>query len=371
MSFNRCENPAKRVKIVYEPVNQIDKRRLEDLEKMANAACKPGQIIDRFKIERTLGEGAFGKVLVGRDVQSGKSAALKLIRKVESKKRVLRMELLALTLIELHDPKDESFCLKMLDCFVTDLHLGIVFPVLGLSVYEFLRQNNFEPFPIDQVRHISQQLCTAVAFLHQNAMTHTDIKPHNILFVNSDYSMVSHPEKNYNVKRVNRADIRLIDFGLLTRDNDQHRVIVSTRYYRAPEVILELGWSNPCDIWSVGCTLVEIYFGSPLFDTNEDCEHLAMMEKTLGAIPSSIAQATKTNCIKDGAVNYVWEGMEEKLSEFFMPLIGYKTGETDGDDNFFNLIAKMLEYEPSKRIKMSEALEHSFFDDTFSVLNCK
>jgi serine/threonine protein kinase len=53
---------------------------------------------------------------------------------------------------------------------------------------------------------------------------------------------------------------------------------VSTRHYRAPEIILQLGWSFPCDIWSIGCILVEFFTGDALFQTHDNLEHLAMME---------------------------------------------------------------------------------------------
>ncbi len=58
---------------------------------------------------------------------------------------------------------------------------------------------------------------------------------------------------------------------------------MSTRHYRAPEVILGLGWSFACDMWSVGCILVELLAGDALFQTHENLEHLAMMEK-VGAL---------------------------------------------------------------------------------------
>lgn len=53
---------------------------------------------------------------------------------------------------------------------------------------------------------------------------------------------------------------------------------MSTRHYRAPEIILGLGWSFPCDIWSIGCILVEFFTGDALFQTHDNLEHLAMME---------------------------------------------------------------------------------------------
>jgi hypothetical protein len=58
------------------------------------------------------------------------------------------------------------------------------------------------------------------------------------------------------------SDIKVIDFGSAAFDDQYHSTIVSTRHYRAPEVILGLGWTFPCDIWSVGCILVELATGA-------------------------------------------------------------------------------------------------------------
>ncbi|KAJ9053236.1 serine threonine protein kinase CMGC group [Entomophthora muscae] len=55
-----------------------------------------------------------------------------------------------------------------------------------------------------------------------------------------------------------------------------------------------MGWSYPCDIWSVGCILVELYTGDALFQTHENLEHLAMMQAVLGPIPlPMISRANK------------------------------------------------------------------------------
>ena len=77
-------------------------------------------------------------------------------------------------------------------------------------------------------------------------------------------------------------EIRLIDFGSATFEEEYHSSVVSTRHYRAPEIILNLGWSFPCDIWSIGCILVEFYTGDALFQTHDNLEHLAMMEAVVG-----------------------------------------------------------------------------------------
>ena len=58
------------------------------------------------------------------------------------------------------------------------------------------------------------------------------------------------------------GQIKVIDFGSATFDANYHSSVVSTRHYRAPEVILGLGWTFPCDIWSIGCILVELACGA-------------------------------------------------------------------------------------------------------------
>ncbi len=73
--------------------------------------------------------------------------------------------------------------------------------------------------------------------------------------------------------------------------DDEHKThIVNTRQYRAPEVILELGWSTPSDIWSLGCLLAELLTGNLLFSTHDSLEHLAMMERCVGPFPSRMVK---------------------------------------------------------------------------------
>jgi serine/threonine protein kinase len=79
--------------------------------------------------------------------------------------------------------------------------------------------------------------------------------------------------------------VKLIDFGSATFDWEHHSSVVSTRHYRPPEVILELGWSQPCDVWSTGAIIFELYQGHTLFQTHDNLEHLAMMTRILGELP--------------------------------------------------------------------------------------
>lgn len=114
------------------------------------------------------------------------------------------------------------------------------------------------------------------------------MKPENIFLKNQAYREFAYKRKNsLNTQRHVLIDMEIClgNFHSATFANKYHQTVVTTRSYRAPEIIMGLGWSYPCDIWSVGCNLVEFLTGEPLFATHDNLdnlEHLAMMEAVLG-----------------------------------------------------------------------------------------
>ncbi|XP_068081761.1 dual specificity protein kinase CLK2 isoform X4 [Anabrus simplex] len=318
---------------------------------------------ERYKILATLGEGTFGKVVKVKDLHLDHVMALKIIKNVEKYREAAKLEINALEKIAERDPDGSHLCVKMLDWFDYHGHMCIAFEMLGLSVFDFLKDNNYQPYPLEAVRHIAYQLCYSVKFLHDNKLTHTDLKPENILFVDSDYDIAYNSKKKRDIRRVKKTDVRLIDFGSATFDHEHHSTIVSTRHYRAPEVILELGWAQACDVWSIGCIIFELYLGITLFQTHDNREHLAMMERILGPIPYRMARKTKTKYFYHGKLDW-----DEKSSagryvrDNCKPLRRYQNSDDDDHRHLFDLIARMLEYEPSARITLGEALRHPFFD---------
>ncbi|XP_016838204.1 probable dual specificity protein kinase madd-3 isoform X2 [Nasonia vitripennis] len=325
-------------------------------------------LANRYKVLATLGEGTFGKVVKVKDLQMDHVMALKIIKNVEKYREAARLEINALEKIAAKDPEGQHLCVKMLDWFNYHGHMCIAFEMLGLSVFDFLRDNDFQPYPLDHVRHMGYQLCYAVKFLHDNKLTHTDLKPENILFVDSAFDLVYNskktvPSKRKDVRIVKRTDIRLIDFGSATFDHEHHSTIVSTRHYRAPEVILELGWAQPCDVWSIGCILFELYLGITLFQTHDNREHLAMMERILGTIPHRMARKTKIKYFYHGKLD--WDDKSSAgryVRDYCKPLHRYLLSDDEDHKQLFDLIQKMLNYEPSSRITLKEALAHPFFD---------
>ncbi|XP_012215874.1 dual specificity protein kinase CLK2 isoform X4 [Linepithema humile] len=325
-------------------------------------------LANRYKVLATLGEGTFGKVVKVKDLQMDHVMALKIIKNVEKYREAAKLEINALEKIAAKDPEGQHLCVKMLDWFNYHGHMCIAFEMLGLSVFDFLRDNNYQPYPLEHVRHMGYQLCYAVKFLHDNKLTHTDLKPENILFVDSDYDSTYNNKKIFlfkrrDTRRVKRTDIRLIDFGSATFDHEHHSTIVSTRHYRAPEVILELGWSQPCDVWSIGCILFELYLGITLFQTHDNREHLAMMERILGTIPHRMARKTKTKYFYHGKLD--WDDKSSAgryVRDNCKPLHRYMLSDDEEHRQLFDLVQRMLEYEPSQRVTLKDALTHPFFD---------
>lgn len=259
-----------------------------------------------------LGQGTFGKVVEAYDRQRKTRCAVKIIRSVQKYRDASKIELRVLSTLASNDRTNRNRCIHLRDCFDFRNHICIVTDLLGQSVFDFLKANGFVPFPSSQIQSFARQLFTSVAcmfcflsyhlrrkllttaVLHDLNLIHTDLKPENILLVNNAYQTFTYnrtiPSSSHTTCRNARqrrvlldSEIRLIDFGSATFDDEYHSSVVSTRHYRAPEIILNLGWSFPCDIWSIGCILVEFFTGDALFQTHDNLEHLAMMESVCGS----------------------------------------------------------------------------------------
>lgn len=312
----------------------------------------------------TLGEGAFGKVVECIDhTNDGARVALKIIKNIDRYREAAMSEVEVLEQLKSLDTDKRYACVHILDWFDYHGHICIAFELLGLSTYDFLKENNFQPFPIEHIRHMAYQIIRAVRFLHNNKLTHTDLKPENILFIDSDYDMEYNSELKRDERTLKNPDVKIVDFGNATYEHEHHTSVVSTRHYRAPEVILDLGWDHSCDVWSVGCILIEYYLGSTLFQTHDSKEHLAMMERVLGPIPTHLLQKTKKRrYVHRGKLD--WDAHSSSgryVRKHCKPLKHYMLSKCEDHNQLFDLIEKMMEYDPAKRLSLEQALRHPFF----------
>jgi len=262
----------------------------------------------RYQVQKLLGDGTFGRVLLCHDSKDDQEVAVKVIRDVRRYAENAKIEADILRDIKKADPLGKrTRSAIMLDTFLFNGHFCLVFEVCGCSLYDFLKENNFRGFWMQDIKQFAEQSLEALGFLHSRLqMTHTDLKPENILLAaNKPPRHATFPreaawqEKNKSSKNGNAymrpvcPDIKLIDFGNATYEDEHHSSVINTRQYRGPEVILSMGWNELSDVWSLGCILMELYTGELLFGTHENLEHLALMEASLGDFPSKmLSQAT-------------------------------------------------------------------------------
>lgn len=328
----------------------------------------------RFKIMRKFGEGTFGRVVECWDRLRRDYVAVKIIRNIQKYRDAAMVELEILRVLEREDPtQTQGHCVRLLEWFDYRGHVCMVFERLGLSLYDFMRRNVYRPFPLDMARSFIQQLLESVAFMHGLGLVHTDLKPENILLRSQASIRVPQPPGSKLCKRYpDSTEVCVIDFGSAAWETEYHSAVVCTRHYRAPEVILGLGWSYPADLWSIGCILVELVTGDALFQTHENLEHLAMMEVVLGAIPQYLAAQADA-----GAAGYFqnnrldWpSGASSKKSVKAVAklrrLRDYLRQHSDATlheyiDLLMDLLKRLLEYDPSLRCTAVEALQHPFF----------
>lgn len=339
---------------------------------------KIGDIIaSRYHVQSILGQGTFGTVLGCTDTSdSFSSLAIKIIRNIPKYRRAARTEIQILECLHYseQDMNDNDihlseYCIKMEFWFEYCHHLCMIFPLYKMDIYKYLERNNFNGLFLKDIQAIGYQILSATMYIHKLGLIHTDIKPENILLKNDSFRVV-----NRNKKLINNQ-ILLIDFGSAIHKDQYHGEIVSTRHYRAPEIILGLGWSFPCDIWSVGCVLFELFQGIQLFNTHDNLAHLAMMEVILGSFPrwmirkyedrvGSYEQGKSffnnqykvdfpdkdTSAISTNSVNF--------MSKFIHL---FSSSESSHLGLLLDLIQRCLRLDPNERITAKEASEHPFF----------
>ena len=365
-------NAQARWAFLHAPAVYPERVPLDDKE--GHLVIRAGDFITpRYQICEMLGQGTFGKVVRCYDHQQRRAVAIKVIRAIQKYRDASRIEIRVLRCIREHDPTGQHLCVRFFETLDFHNHVCIVSELLSRSVFDFLKDNEFQPFPCRDIWLFARQILRSVTFLHDLSLVHTDLKPENVLLVDSSFDTVATSRRPPSrLRRVLRnADIRLIDFGSATFNDEYHSGIVSTRHYRAPEVILGMGWSFPCDVWSIGCILVEFFTGDALFQTHDDLEHLAMMERVLGRLPDDYRRKAETympDYFVNGQINYPNAYTHKKSRRYVQAMkrleyiVRGPSAYAKHNELFLSLLHGLLEYDTSKRLTAREASRHPYFD---------
>jgi len=351
----------------------------------------------RYRVLGQLGDGTFGRVLLVEDRAKAREAAVKIIRNVDKYTRNAKREADILRDIGDADPKRAAGCVHMHETFTHEAngvsHFCLVFEVLGESLYDHLKKNRFRGLWVQDIQSVARQCLSALAFLHQDLqLTHTDLKLENVMFATTTCAEPSpfpredlwrelhrsQSSRNSTYVRPTSTQIKLIDFGNATYELEHHSSTINTRQYRAPEVILSLGWNERSDLWSVGCILMELYTGELLFRTHNSLEHLALMERAVEPFSPAMLVGCEEPVKRDrfimskpddnGHIRLRWpEGALTTSSERHVksqrPLVKLVLQQHRSLAEF---AASLLILEASRRPSASAALVHPFLFEQFT-----
>lgn len=219
-----------------------------------------------------------------------------------------------------------------------------MFELLGLNLYQLLKRNSFRGLSISLIKRFSLNILQSLSFLSKSNIIHCDLKPENILL--SDSSLNS---------------VKLIDFGSSCLANQKVFSYIQSRFYRAPEVVLEIPYTSSIDMWSFGCILAELYTGFPIFPMESEEELIKKIVEVIGLPP--------VDFIAQGSRSYKYFSTTEKIigKDLNLQQNPQKTISAvlrGADVGLICLIEKCLQWDPKKRPTPEAALAFSWLDDT-------
>ncbi|KAK8883753.1 hypothetical protein M9Y10_042852 [Tritrichomonas musculus] len=287
----------------------------------------------RFEEIEVLGDGAFGTVKKCRDKENGELVAIKKMKqRYATFDECLQLKEVK-SLRKIKHPNVE----RLLQVFRENEYLFLVFELLGKSLLKTINdkaQKN-ESFTEDEVRNIVKQLLVGLAYVHKQGFFHRDIKPDNLLW---------------------KGDVlKLADFGLAReiRSRPPYTEYISTRWYRAPEIILRSpNYNSPVDIWAAGCIMAELYLGHPIFQGLSEQDQMYKIVNVLGTPnqqnwPDFGRLVSKTL--------YRFPPTAPTSLSSMMP---------NASSEAIDLMQQMLLYDPAKRPSATQALNHPFFKNS-------
>ncbi|CAH7679163.1 CMGC/GSK protein kinase, partial [Phakopsora pachyrhizi] len=291
---------------------------------------------------QVVGNGSFGVVFSAQLIQgslhpSGREEVA--IKKVLQDKRFKNRELQIMKLLTHPNVVDlRAYFYSNGDKPKRDeVFLNLVIEFVPETVYRASRHYSKlkQVMPILNIKLYMYQLLRSLAYIHSLGICHRDIKPQNLLL--NPFTGI----------------LKLCDFGSakILVAGEPNVSYICSRYYRAPELIFgATNYTTNIDIWSTGCVMAELMLGQPLFPGESGIDQLVEIIKVLGT-PSR-------EQIKTMNPNYMEHKFPQIKAHPFPKVFRPRT-----PPDAIDLVSKLLEYTPAKRLTAIEAMAEGFFDE--------
>ncbi|KAJ4457913.1 putative Serine/threonine-protein kinase MAK [Paratrimastix pyriformis] len=283
--------------------------------------------MNRYKIIKQLGDGTYGSVIKAVNKMNGEIVAIKRMKK----KFFSWNDCVNLREVKSLKKLSHPNIVKLKEVIRQNDELFFVFEYMDENLYQMMKERE-RPFPETKIRNIIYQVLQSLAYMHKHGFFHRDIKPENLLCT--------------------RDTVKLADFGLAReiRSLPPYTDYVSTRWYRAPEVLLRARrYSSPIDVWAVGCMMAELYTMRAIFPGSSEIDEIYKIVQVLGT---------------PGEGNWP-EGLQlahtMKIRLPQCPPVPLATLIPTASPEALELMIALLKLDPSQRPSCSEALQFPYF----------
>ncbi|KAK4377007.1 hypothetical protein RND71_003303 [Anisodus tanguticus] len=295
--------------------------------------------VDGFERLNRIDEGTYGVVYRAKDKKTGEVVALKKVKMEKEREGFPLTSLREINiLLSIHH-------LSIVDVkeVVVGSSLDSIFMVMEYMEHDLkaLMETMKQPFSQSEVKCLMLQLLQGVKYLHDNWVLHRDLKTSNLLLNN-------------------RGELKICDFGLARQYGSPlkpYTHLVVTLWYRAPELLLGAKqYSTAIDMWSLGCIMAEMLSKEPLFNGRTEVDQIDKIFRILGTPNETIWPGfSKLPGVKVNFVKHQYNNLRK-----IFPATAF-TGSTVLSDAGYDLLNKLLTYDPEKRITADAALNHDWF----------
>lgn len=285
--------------------------------------------MNRYQIMKQLGDGTYGSVLLARSIETQENVAIKKMKK----KYYSWDECLNLREVKSLRKLNHPNIVRLKEVIRENDQLFFVFEFMKENLYQLMKDRD-KLFPESVVRNIIYQVLQGLAFMHKHGFFHRDLKPENLLCTGTDCCKIA-------------------DFGLAReiRSRPPYTDYVSTRWYRAPEILLRsTNYNSPIDLFAVGAIMAELYTLRPLFPGTSEIDQIFKICSVMGT-PQK--EEWEEGYKLAAAMNFRWP---QCVATSLKSIIPHASQEA------IHLMKDMLSWNPSKRPTASQSLKYQYFN---------